>query len=196
MEPKTQNQSQRRAPGWFLLAISIGGIGLVLFQMSKDNLPSLRPDPSPPVVEPTPTLWSPKTAVTQQAPTAEKAPLATSAPEPTEARKPLPSEAVKAAIEQWEKAWRSRDADTYLAFYAEDFQGREAFVRQKQRVMRRAQFIEVKVTQLRLTPLANGQTEARFVQFYRSDSFENQTLKRQVWKSLPSGELRILEESS
>jgi hypothetical protein len=86
--------------------------------------------------------------------------------------------------------------DRYLAFYGPDFPNRGAFARQKQRVMNRAQFIEIKVNQLRITPLSNGLSEAKFLQTYRSDSFENQTLKRQVWREGPNGTLLISEESS
>lgn len=103
---------------------------------------------------------------------------------------------MRVAVNEWAQAWRSRDVQAYLAFYDPNFQNRVAFARQKQRVIGRAEFIEVKISQLKLTPLDNGSTEARFVQTYRSDTFENQTLKRQVWQVGSDGRLRIVEETS
>ena len=188
MNTSAQTPTQRRAPGWFLVAASVAGIGLVLFQMSKQNIPTLRPDPSPPVVEPTPTLWTPRMG----SPAVQTA----SAPTLPAPRAPLPTERVRSALQAWAEAWRERNVERYLSFYDEDFPNRDAFARQKQRVMGRAEFIEVKINQLRLTPLGNGQTEARFLQTYRSNSFENQALKRQLWQEGPNGRLQIVEESS
>ncbi|CAM8655649.1 hypothetical protein MCEMSEM47_01842 [Burkholderiales bacterium] len=224
MDSQVQSPPQRRAPGWFLLAASLAGIALVLFQMSNDQFTTLRPDPSPPVVEPTPPLWTPKSGTTSDqlvlAPSPQATPEAaslapatpTSAPraplaaapvasssnaEPAmPTRAPLPSERVRVAIDTWAQAWRTRDIDAYLDFYDASFDNRTAFARQKQRVMGRAQFIEIKIAQLKLTPLSNGSTEARFLQTYRSDTFENQTLKRQVWQAGSDGRLRIVEETS
>jgi hypothetical protein len=188
-----QRSTQRSAPGWFLVFASIGGILLVLFQMSNNEFSTLRPDPSPPVVEPTPPLWTPRTGTPSEQLAALPAPPIAEAPP---ARAPLPTERVRVAVNEWAQAWRSRDVQAYLAFYDPNFQNRVAFARQKQRVIGRAEFIEVKISQLKLTPLDNGSTEARFVQTYRSDTFENQTLKRQVWQVGSDGRLRIVEETS
>ena len=211
MDSSVQNANQRRAPGWFLVVASIGGILLVLFQMSNNELNTLRPDPSPPVVEPTPPLWTPRagtpadqvvaTLPAASAPAPNPTPSVASGPvlevAPTPApRAPLPTERVRVAINAWAQAWRSRDIEAYLAFYDPNFENRVAFARQKQRVIGRATFIEIKIEQLKLTPLDNGATEARFVQTYRSDTFENQTLKRQIWQAGSDGRLRILEETS
>lgn len=192
---------RRRAPGWLLVATSIVSIGLVLLQMSNPrSLSTLRPEPPPPMVEATPTLWTPRVG---QPPSLAPAPAPAPAPKPDApsappgaSRTPLPAERIRAVVMAWAQAWESRDASAYLAFYAEGFPKREEFARQKQRVMGRARFIEIRIEQLRLNPIGNGQTEAKFIQTYRSDSFENQSLKRQVWQEGPTGRLEIIEEAS
>jgi hypothetical protein len=193
VDNSAQRSTQRRAPGWFLVFASIGGILLVLFQMSNNEFSTLRPDPSPPVVEPTPPLWTPRAATPSDQIASLPAPTITETPQ---VRAPLPTERVRVAVNEWAQAWRSRDVQAYLAFYDPNFQNRVAFARQKQRVIGRAEFIEVKISQVKLTPLDNGATEARFIQTYRSDTFENQTLKRQVWQAGSDGRLRIVEETS
>jgi hypothetical protein len=100
---------------------------------------------------------------------------------------------VRDSVEQWRQSWESRQAAAYVEFYHPRFPGLTGFARQKNNVMGRAQFIEVKVSELKLS-LEPGFTKAEFKQHYKSNSYESFDIKTQHWVMTNSGP-RIIEET-
>jgi hypothetical protein len=100
---------------------------------------------------------------------------------------------VRESVEQWRTSWESRQAASYVEFYHPGFPGLTAFARQKNSVMSRAEFIEVKVTELKLS-LEAGFTKAQFKQHYKSNTYESFDRKTQHWVMTNSGP-RIIEET-
>ena len=100
---------------------------------------------------------------------------------------------VRDGVEQWRQSWESRQAAAYVEFYHPRFPGLTGFARQKNSVMLRAQFIEVKVSDLKLS-LEPGFTKAEFKQHYKSNTYESFDVKTQHWVMTNSGP-RIIEET-
>lgn len=101
---------------------------------------------------------------------------------------------VRESVEQWRTRWESRQAASYVEFYHPRFPGLTAFARQKNNVMGRAEFIEVKVTELKIS-LEAGFTRAQFKQHYKSNTYESFDIKTQHWVMTNSGP-RIIEETT
>ena len=100
---------------------------------------------------------------------------------------------VRESIEQWRQSWESRQAATYIEFYHPRFPNLTAFARQKNSVMSRAEVIEVKVSEIKLS-LEPGLTKAEFRQHYKSNTYESFDIKTQHWVMTNSGP-RIIEET-
>jgi hypothetical protein len=100
---------------------------------------------------------------------------------------------VRESVEQWRQSWESRQTASYVEFYHPSFPGLTGFVRQKNSVMRRAKFIEVRVSKLKLS-LEPGFTKAQFKQHYKSNTYESFDIKTQHWVMTNSGP-RIIQES-
>jgi hypothetical protein len=100
---------------------------------------------------------------------------------------------IRESIEQWRKSWESKQAAAYIEFYHPKFPNLTAFARQKNSVMGRAEVIEVKVSEIKLS-LEPGFTKAEFRQHYKSNSYESVDIKTQHWVMTNSGP-RIIEET-
>jgi hypothetical protein len=100
---------------------------------------------------------------------------------------------VRDSVEQWRQSWESRQAASYVEFYHPSFPGLTGFARQKNSVMGRAELIEVKVSELKLS-LEPGFTKAQFKQHYKSNTYESFDIKTQHWVMTNSGP-RIIQES-
>jgi len=184
----------RRRAGWFILAASLVGIGLVLWQMSRQE-PASSKVTTTPSIEAAPPLWTPRVADQREGPPATTPSTPAVATPSTPAVASLSAQQVQAAIDEWSVAWSSRNADTYLAFYAPEFANREGFARQKRSVMGRAKSIEVTVSELSLSTLSDGRVSAEFTQRYQSDTFQSTDKKRQVW-ALVKGRPQIVSEAT
>jgi len=136
------------------------------------------------------------TPSTPAAPPAPAAQVASPNPEPAK-KQALGSEPslsdIRDSVEQWRQSWQSRQAAAYIEFYHPGFPNLTAFARQKSGVMGRAEFIEVKVSELKLS-LEPGFTKAQFKQHYRSSTYESFDIKTQHWVMTNSGP-RIIEET-
>ena len=139
---------------------------------------------------------TPAASVTPVAPPAPAAQVASPNPEPAK-KQALGSEPslsdIRDSVEQWRQSWQSRQAAAYIEFYHPGFPNLTAFATQKSSVMGRAEFIEVKVSELKLS-LEPGFTKAQFKQHYRSNTFESFDIKTQHWVMTNSGP-RIIEET-
>jgi hypothetical protein len=153
---------------------------------------------------PSAAISQPASAVAPAAPTAQVAqvtpasPASLASPNPQTAEKqafgsePSLSD-VRESIEQWRQSWESRQAATYIEFYHPRFPNLTAFARQKNSVMSRAEVIEVKVSEIKLS-LEPGLTKAEFRQHYKSNTYESFDIKTQHWVMTNSGP-RIIEET-
>ena len=156
---------------------------------------------------PSAAISQPASAVASAAPAAQVAQVAQVAPaSPASLASPNPQTAEKQAfgsepslsdvresIEQWRQSWESRQAATYIEFYHPRFPNLTAFARQKNSVMSRAEVIEVKVSEIKLS-LEPGLTKAEFRQHYKSNTYESFDIKTQHWVMTNSGP-RIIEET-
>jgi len=110
-------------------------------------------------------------------------------------------EALVGSIEQWRKAWESRDTDAYLAHYAPDFStgkvARAAFAQQKQQVNAGKTWIKVKVENLSVFPYPTQPdlVVVNFEQDYASNNLNNRMHKRQYWQKR-DGRWQIVYEGS
>ena len=141
---------------------------------------------------------APAAQVAQVAPASPASPASLASPNPQTAEKqafgsePSLSD-VRESIEQWRQSWESRQAATYIEFYHPRFPNLTAFARQKNSVMSRAEVIEVKVSEIKLS-LEPGLTKAEFRQHYKSNTYESYDIKTQHWVMTNSGP-RIIEET-
>jgi hypothetical protein len=150
---------------------------------------------------PSAAISQPASAVASAAPAAQVAPASPASlasPNPQTAEKqafgsePSLSD-VRESIEQWRQSWESRQAAAYIEFYHPRFPNLTAFARQKNSVMSRAEVIEVKVSEIKLS-LEPGLTKAEFRQHYKSNTYESFDIKIQHWVMTNSGP-RIIEET-
>lgn len=107
-----------------------------------------------------------------------------------------------AQLEGWRKRWSARDTDSYLAYYAPDFETDgmklRAFSEHKRRVNAGKSFIEVTLSDVDLFRYPGEETLmlARFTQDYRSDNYRISTRKEQYWRREADGRWRIVKEAS
>ena len=149
-----------------------------------------------------------KTAPAATPPASEVAKTAPAGPPPTSAvAKATPSPAVApaqpaaviAALEAWARAWSSKNADAYLAFYAADFKVPGGEARQKWEATRRARIdkprkIEVEVSEPKVSFDAD-RASVRFRQHYRSDTLDEWSTKALLLTG-KDGKWLIVEEQT
>lgn len=113
-----------------------------------------------------------------------KAPKAASESAPAPAAKPAPSadtEAIRAAVMAWAKAWSRKDVDDYLQAYASSFVPPEGQSRSKWEAERKLRIvskksISVEVRQLKVT-VEDKTATVQFQQIYNSDNFTGNSRK-------------------
>ncbi len=113
-----------------------------------------------------------------------KAPKAASESAPAPAAKPAPSadtEAIRAAVMAWAKAWSRKDVDDYLQAYASSFVPPEGQSRSKWEAERKLRIvskksISVEVRQLKVT-VEDKTATVQFQQIYSSDNFTGNSRK-------------------
>ncbi len=208
MTEPTPGPSVSRQGGWWLVGVSVLGIGVGLYRVMEEpdaapNLPvatAVAPERPSVAVPPIP---GGRLASTPSPATPPPAPPSTAGSQRATGAAPLASPAapnlltvgqVDAAVERWRADWASRDPNAYLAHYASGFPEREAFARRKTSLLKRASIIEVQLEDVR-TRIEDGRAITRFTQFYRSDSYRSKNLKELVWVQ-EEGHLRILSEAS
>ena len=152
------------------------------------------PAPAAEISQPTSAAASsaPAAQVTQVAPASPASPNPQTAERKAFGSEPSLSD-VRESIEQWRQSWESGQAAAYIEFYHPRFPNLTAFARQKNSVMSRAEVIEVKVSELKLS-LEPGLTKAEFRQHYKSNTYESFEIKTQHWVMTNSGP-RIIEET-
>jgi ketosteroid isomerase-like protein len=148
-----------------------------------------------PAVVPT-AFVSDKTAIASRTIAANPPPaLAAATPAPTAST----DEGVKAALDGWASAWRSRDVAGYLAFYASDFvpaggMSREAWTAQRKQRVGRADAIQLRVDDVSYKTTGKDSASTTFRQTYRSGAYADVVTKQIDWARV-DGKWKILRES-
>lgn len=96
-------------------------------------------------------------------------------------------EAVRRAVDLWATAWSSKDADAYLAFYADDFSPADGRPRGEWAAWRRERlaaphFIQVEISDLNVTMMGEDHAQAAFWQDYQSDTIDDRIRKTLLLK--------------
>ena len=138
-------------------------------------------------------------AVAPAKPAAEvppKPPAAAPAPAPA---KPT-AEDVAIVVEDWARAWSSKDADAYLAFYAPDFrvpggEKREAWEKSRRQRITAPKSVSVSVDGAKVEFQGDGKASVSFRQQYKSDVLSAVTNKT-LMLVLVDGRWRIQQETS
>ena len=155
-----------------------------------------KPEPAKPeapkIEPPKPETKAAPPAVTAAAP-AKAAP--TPAPSPAPAAGDAKAQAI-ATVEGWAKAWSSRDAKAYLAYYAPDFQvpgGESRMAWEQQRVDRITKPKSIEVSIKVVSAQVDGnEASVTFRQSYRSDSLKSDNTK--TIKLVKSGERWLIKQ--
>lgn len=114
------------------------------------------------------------------------APLATPAP-------PSLEQEVQGAFERWLSLWSARQVDPYLAMFDPSFPGWRAYSENRRSRIESARVIEVTGEEVTYRVTAPGEVTVRFVQVYRSDTFNSKDTKELVWRQSPTGPKIIAE---
>jgi len=130
------------------------------------------------------------------------APDVKAAETPTPRETPAVSaEAALTVIDQWAKAWQSKDVAGYLATYGERFHPVNGMSRDEWAKLRRQRIADKRVIQLELRDI-KVQTEAEdrvwvnFIQDYRADQFVERGTAKSMLLVLEKDGWRILAEAS
>ena len=131
---------------------------------------------------------------------AEKPPVVAALEKPAVAASSNSSGDVLKAVSAWAQAWSKKDADAYLAAYAQDFKTPGGEPRPQWEKTRRERIaapksIAVAVEQAKVTMQGNDQASVSFRQSYRSDKL-NSTSRKTLVMTRADGRWLIREEKS
>jgi murein L,D-transpeptidase YafK len=104
-------------------------------------------------------------------------------------------------IEDWRKAWSSKNTEAYLAYYAKDFSvdgmNLADFSAHKRRVNASKKFIDVRLSDIslfRYPGTEDGLLLAEFTMDYGSDNYKTTSDKQQFWRRDDAGNWKIVRE--
>ncbi|MCS6810447.1 MAG: tetratricopeptide repeat protein [Tepidimonas sp.] len=111
---------------------------------------------------------------------------------------PEVEQAVRAALQRWQRAWTSRDIQGYVDAYVRNYTPRPDMTHAQWVNERTARIvprkrIELDIKDLQIQPASDGAIEVRFTQHYRSDSLDNRTRKSLLFVQ-QDGQWRIAKE--
>ena len=151
------------------------------------------------------------TTTAASTPAATVAAVTTVAPEtiakvPPASIRPAAPEAANAndevlnAVNDWAKAWSSRNVKKYLAMYARDFktpnnESRSSWEQQRRERIDKPQPIIVNVSNAKVKMLDDGHASVSFIQSYRSGAL-NSTTRKTLLLSRSNGAWQILSEQT
>lgn len=93
------------------------------------------------------------------------------------------SDAVASTFERWVRLWQARDADAYLSLYDSARPDLQGHLKIRSARIRKAQFIEVSVSDVTYRQTGPSEITVRFVQSYASDTHKSRDVKELVWKT-------------
>lgn len=105
---------------------------------------------------------------------------------------------IQSMVDGWLNAWSEMDIDTYGNYYARDFRSRgmdrEGWLRYKDRLNQKYEFIRVTRTDLTTKPEGANRARVSFVQRYESDRYQGVGVKQLLLKR-EGGEWKIYRET-
>lgn len=157
------NVGQGTRLGIMFLAAILAGIGLMSVSSDWANA-RMPPPPAAMIVAETPAS-TPAAAM----------------PGPIAAAADKTEDELKKLLQGWRHAWASRDATSYLSFYAGNFQGNadspEQWRAGRKRIIGQAKFIDIQVGQADINLETDGTARITFPLDYASDRFEDHGTK-------------------
>ncbi|MDH5444088.1 MAG: tetratricopeptide repeat protein [Gammaproteobacteria bacterium] len=100
-------------------------------------------------------------------------------------------------LNQWARAWTSKDAEQYIQFYSKDYSppeiSRGVWEQQRRERIRKPRWIRVKLRNIKLHSNRSGNLIIRLEQEYAADNYRDVTQKEFIMSKL-SGEWRIVKE--
>lgn len=157
-----------------------------LSNQQPDTPRAVPPTPPPPPVAP---------AVPALPPAPASAPAAVPASPPVS----VPGVVATQRVHDWAAAWRAKDLERYMSFYAKDFQAttmsNEAWLKQrKQRVTKKGP-IRITLGPIETRRLGPATVETAFMQSYRSLDYDDDVLKVLTWR-LTDDQWLIIRETN
>lgn len=120
-----------------------------------------------------------------------------SAPQPVEP--PSIEKSTLNALENWRRAWESKDIPRYLAAYVANYLGdqtsHEAWLNQRESRIQKSGSMKIQISNAEVRPMAGNQASVRFQQNYQSDGYSDVTTKSMLM-TLKEGKWLIFEEGS
>lgn len=105
---------------------------------------------------------------------------------------------IQAMVDGWLTAWSAMDIARYGDYYARDFRARgmdrEGWIRYKDQLNRKYEFIRVSSKNLKARPAGNNRAQVSFVQRYESDRYQGVGIKQLILKR-EGGEWKIFRET-
>ncbi len=103
-------------------------------------------------------------------------------------------------VRDWAKSWSQKNVSNYFAFYGSNFRPGDGLNYEQWKQLRRKRlsqpkFIEVSISDLKVTKLVSGNLKATFGQVYRTESYRDQIVKTLEMVQNNSGWKIISEES-
>ena len=105
---------------------------------------------------------------------------------------------VLSTLSDWAAAWSSRDVDSYLGYYAENFRpprgmSRAGWEAQRRQRLRKPRYIQVSLSDTEVRIESPGDAQVSFVQTYRSNTYSDRT-RKSVQMTRVGEEWKILSE--
>ena len=88
---------------------------------------------------------------------------------------------------------QSRDVNSYIGLYASERADLKSHLQVRSSRIKKAQFIEVAVSDVSFRQSGPLETTVRFVQVYRSDTHQSRDIKELVWRT-DGGQAKIIAE--
>jgi len=107
-------------------------------------------------------------------------------------------EAIYAALDRWQIAWRELDTNGYISSYSPSFVGKrytnhEEWVAAREKRFKSQQWVKLKLSGIVIFVRNDGKYTANFTQHYLSDSFSETSRKQLLFQKYPRGWLIVSE---
>jgi len=107
-------------------------------------------------------------------------------------------EAIYAALDRWQIAWRELDINGYISSYSPTFTGKkhdtyEDWVASREQRFKSQKWVKLKLSGIVIFARNDGKYAANFTQQYRSDSFSEISRKQLLFAKHPKGWLIVSE---
>jgi len=107
-------------------------------------------------------------------------------------------EAIYAALDRWQTAWRERDTDGYISSYSPTYSGTQyshhaKWVMAREQRLKSQRWVKLTLSGIVIFVRDDGKYAANFTQQYRSDSFSDVSRKQLLFEKHPEGWLIVSE---